>query len=115
MMRIYDKISDERREELIRQVVLYKVQMKLAARKLRIKYPTAKYILKRYRDYKEDFPRPKALDLAGYQEDISHRLKPYYDFCRGITEESMPATGSYDAEKLKELEKIKEEYPNIQE
>jgi len=74
MMRIYDKISDERREELIRQVVLYKVQMKLAARKLRIKYPTAKYILKRYRDYKEDFPRPKAINLAGYTETISRRL-----------------------------------------
>ena len=111
-MRIYDKISDERREELIRQVVLYKVQMKLAARKLRIKYPTAKYILKRYRDYKEDFPRPKAIDLAGYTLTLSHRLPSYHDFCEGITEESMPANSSSDEmETLDELQKIAEEIP----
>lgn len=74
-MRIYDKISDERREELIRQVLLYKVQMKLAARQLRIKYPTAKYILKRYRDEDNSFPKPKALTLVGYSWPISRNLK----------------------------------------
>ena len=64
--REYLRISDERRDELLRQVVIYKVQIKLAAAELGIKYTSAKSILEAYR---KKSPRPL---IMPYELDINN-------------------------------------------
>ena len=73
--REYLRISDERRDELIRQVVIYKVQIKLAAAELGIKYTSAKSILEAYRK-KSPRPviKPYELDLNNYPTSIIESL-----------------------------------------
>ena len=47
--RLYDKISDERKFELIRQVEIFGVKLCRASRSQGINYHSAKHILRQYR------------------------------------------------------------------
>ena len=61
--KVYAKLSDTVREDLIRLVELYKTPIKPAAAQLGIKYSTARYIIKQNRIGDKAPIRPKPLDL----------------------------------------------------
>lgn len=60
-------------------VEIFKVSMKLAAEQLGIKYSTAKYILKSYRESEDNGTiRPAPLSLETYEYAISRSLMPFH-------------------------------------
>ena len=75
------KITDVSREELIRQVILYKVPVNIACESLGIKYITANNIVKLFQKamYKgiKSRPRPKELDIVGSNLAVKKKLPSY--------------------------------------
>lgn len=95
--RVYMKISDDLREELVRQSVLYKVPVYVACRQLGIKYATANNIVKLYiaamGKGNKVVPRPKALDIIGSGAEIRNTQPSYTTLVSEI--EEMTKNGEY--------------------
>ena len=88
--RVYMKITDALREELIRQVILYKVPVYVACVPLKIKYITANNIIKLYQKAMANgiktLPRPKELDIRGGNIALKNEL-PSFDSIASEIEE----------------------------
>ena len=82
------QITDVMREELIRQVILYKVPVNIACEPLGIKYITANNIVKLYQKamYKgiKSMPRPKELNIVGSNIAVKKRLLSYEQLVENV-------------------------------
>ena len=80
---LYMKITDEMREDLIRQALLYKRSVRSICQETGIKYPTAKHIVSKFMTQVERgdkvWPRPKQLDLNAWPNTIRRKL-PSFEF-----------------------------------
>lgn len=78
----YRRYSEEQKQNLLRQVLIHKLQIKEAAKNCNFRYSTAKDLVKRFKmsDRRDQgtILEPQALDLDSYGGQSSSRLSTMY-------------------------------------